>query len=452
MAENENYSKITPEIPPNDFEAEQGVIGCMIFDKDGIDIAYEILRGEDFYRPEHKIIFEAIIEMYSEDTPVDIITLKNKLETMDMLNNIGGLEYIVHLFNLVSTSALAKQYALIVKEKSTRRKLLKASKDIHSLTFDNTENVESIVEKAEKILESAHNNNTDEDFSPIKEVLESSIDRIEILFKNKSNVTGIETGFADFDMKTAGLQNSDFILIAGRPSMGKTAFAINIAQYAALNKNITTAIFSLEMSKEQLVNRMICSEAFVDAQKLRTGELESEDWQKIAEAVSNLSEAPIYIDDKPEISMAHLRAKCRKLKKDRDLGLIVIDYLQLMNYNGKSESRQQEISQISRSLKSLARELNIPIIALSQLSRAVEQRKPPKPMLSDLRESGAIEQDADVVCFLYREEYYNPETEKRGQAEVIIAKQRNGSIGSVNLAWLGQYTKFANLERRYSEF
>lgn len=450
MAENENYSKITPEIPPNDFEAEQGVIGCMIFDKDGIDIAYEILRGEDFYRPEHKIIFEAIIEMYSEDMPIDIITLKNKLETMDMLNNIGGLEYIVHLFNLVSTSALAKQYALIVKEKSTRRKLLKASKDIHSLTFDNTENVESIVEKAEKILESAHNNNTDEDFSPIKEVLESSIDRIEILFKNKSNVTGIETGFVDFDMKTAGLQNSDFILIAGRPSMGKTAFAINIAQYAALNKNITTAIFSLEMSKEQLVNRMICSEAFVDAQKLRTGELESEDWQKIAEAVSNLSEAPIYIDDKPEISMAHLRAKCRKLKKDRDLGLIVIDYLQLMNYNGKSESRQQEISQISRSLKSLARELNIPIIALSQLSRAVEQRKPPKPMLSDLRESGAIEQDADVVCFLYREEYYNPETEKRGQAEVIIAKQRNGSIGSVNLAWLGQYTKFANLERRYS--
>ncbi|MDE6181580.1 MAG: replicative DNA helicase, partial [Eubacteriales bacterium] len=372
-------------------------------------------------------------------------------ESLDMLNQIGGLEYIVHLFGLVSTSPLTKQYAIIVKEKSVRRKLLKASKDIHTLTFDNTESVENIVEKAEKILEGASDSGRTEDFSHIGEVLETSIEKIEELFRNKSKITGIETGFADFDMKTAGLQNSDFILIAARPSMGKTAFVINIAQYAALNKNVTTAIFSLEMSKEQLINRMICSEGIIEAQKLRTGDIEPGDWQKIAEAVSKLSEAPIYIDDKSNISIPELRAKCRKLKKEKNLGLIVIDYLQLMNGSGRSESRQQEISAISRALKGIARELNVPVIALSQLSRAVEQRKPPKPMLSDLRESGAIEQDADLVCFIYRDEYYNPESEKRGQAEIIIAKQRNGSVGSINLAWLGQYTKFASLERQYTD-
>lgn len=452
MVTEDNINKIVPEIPPNDFDAEQAVIGSMIFDKDGIDLAYEILKADDFYRPEHSILFNAIIDMYSENVPVDLITLKNKLETMNMLNQIGGLEYIVHLLGIVSTSALTKQYATIVKEKSIRRKLLKASKEIHSLSFDNTENVENIIEKAENILGGVGNYNNLDDFSPIKEVLSSSIERIEHLFKNKSNITGLETGFTDFDMKTAGLQNSDFILIAARPSMGKTAFAINIAQNVAMRKNVTTAIFSLEMSKEQLVNRMICSEALFDAQKLRTGEITTpEDWAKLADAVSRLSEAPIYIDDKSSISIPELRAKCRKLKKDKNLGLIVIDYLQLMNSSGKTESRQQEISAISRALKGIARELDIPVIALSQLSRAVEQRKPPKPMLSDLRESGAIEQDADVVCFLYREEYYNPETEKRGQAEVIIAKQRNGSVGTINLAWLGQYTKFASLERQYSD-
>lgn len=452
MVTEDNINKIVPEIPPNDFDAEQAVIGSMIFDKEGIDSAYEILKADDFYRPEHSILFNAIIDMYSENVPVDLITLKNKLETMNMLNQIGGLEYIVHLLGIVSTSALTKQYAIIVKEKSIRRKLLKASKEIHSLSFDNTENVENIIEKAENILGGVGNYNNLDDFSHIKEVLSSSIERIEHLFKNKSNITGLETGFTDFDMKTAGLQNSDFILIAARPSMGKTAFAINIAQNVALRKNITTAIFSLEMSKEQLVNRMICSEALFDAQKLRTGEITTpEDWAKLADAVSRLSEAPIYIDDKSSISIPELRAKCRKLKKDKNLGLIVIDYLQLMNSSGKNESRQQEISAISRALKGIARELDIPVIALSQLSRAVEQRRPPKPMLSDLRESGAIEQDADVVCFLYREEYYNPETEKRGQAEVIIAKQRNGSVGTINLAWLGQYTKFASLERQYSD-
>lgn len=442
---------INPEIPPNDFEAEQAVLSCMIFDIDGISIAYEMLKAEDFYRPEHKILFEAMISMYSNSQQVDVITLKNKLESMNMLNNVGGYEYIIELYNIVSTSALTKQYTDIVKEKSIRRKILKASKDINVLTFDNTEPIENIVEKAEKIIESIGDSNNLDDFSPISQVLETSIENIENLYRNKSKVTGIETGFADFDMKTSGLQDSDFILIAGRPSMGKTAFAINIAQYAALRKNVTTAIFSLEMSKEQLVNRMICTEALVDAQKLRTGDIQSDDWYKIAEAVSSLSEAPIYIDDKSSITIPELRAKCRRLKKDKDLGLVVIDYLQLMNGSTRNENRQQEISAISRALKGLARELNVPVVALSQLSRAVEQRKPPKPMLSDLRESGAIEQDADLVCFLYREEYYNPETDKRGQAEVIIAKQRNGSVGTVNLSWLGQYTKFASLERTYND-
>lgn len=447
---NQNIT-INPEIPPNDFEAEQAVISCMIFDIDGITTAYEILKSDDFYRQEHKVLFEAMVDMYSNSQPVDIITLKNKLETMNMLQNVGGYEYIVELYNIVSTSALTNQYCNIVKEKSIRRKILKASKDINSLTFDNTQTIENIVEKAEKIIENISDGNSLEDFSPISQVLQTSIEKIESLYRNKNKVTGVETGFVDFDMKTAGLQKSDFILIAARPSMGKTAFVINIAQYAALHNNVTTAIFSLEMSKEQLVNRMICSEALIDAQKMRTGDIQSDDWYKIAESVSALSEAPIYIDDKSAITMPELRAKCRRLKKEKNLGLVVIDYLQLMNGSGKNENRQQEISKISRDLKGLARELDVPVVALSQLSRAVEQRKPPKPMLSDLRESGAIEQDADLVCFLYREEYYNPETEKRGQAEIIIAKQRNGSVGTVNLTWIGQYTKFANLERSYTD-
>lgn len=447
----DNNININPEIPPNDFEAEQAVLSSMIFDIDGISTAYEILKPEDFYRIEHKILFEAMVDMYSKNEYIDIITLKNKLESMNMLNNIGGYEYIVQIYSIVSTSALTKQYADIVKEKSIRRKILKASKDINDLSFDNSQTIDNILEKVERIVSNIDNNDSSDDFSPISQVLQTSIERIENLFKDKRKVTGIETGFIDFDMKTSGLQNSDFILIAARPSMGKTAFVINIAQHAALHNNVTTAIFSLEMSKEQLVNRMICTEALVDAQKLRTGDIQSDDWYKIAEAVSALSEAPIYIDDKSAITIPELRAKCRRLKKEKDLGLVVIDYLQLMNGSGKNENRQQEISNISRALKGLARELNVPVVALSQLSRAVEQRKPPKPMLSDLRESGAIEQDADLVCFLYRDEYYNPETEKRGQAEIIIAKQRNGSVGTINLSWLGQYTKFANLERTYND-
>ncbi len=430
---------------PKDLEAEQSVLGCMIFDIEGISIAYDVLISDDFYSLEHKQIFEAIIDMYSTGENVDIITLKNKLESKKCLEKVGGYDYLVKLYNIVSTSAFTKQYADIVKEKSQRRKLIKVAKTIKEVSCDNSKDINTIISNCEKTIMDLSVNNKTTEFYHILEVLTISLDNIEKLTKNDNRITGIETGFIDFDNNISGLQNSDFILIAGRPSMGKTAFALNIAQYVSIKKNITTAIFSLEMSKEQLVNRMICSEACIETQKFRNGDIKDE-WYKIIEAVNILSEAPIYIDDNTSISIPELKSKCRKLKKEKNLGLVVIDYLQLMNGYGKNENRQQEISSISRALKGLARELNIPIIALSQLSRSVEQRKPPKPMLSDLRESGAIEQDADLVCFLYREEYYIPDTDKKGEAELIIAKHRNGSTGTINLRWLAEYTKFFNLE------
>ncbi len=437
--------------PPSDTEAEQAVISSMLYDSDGIDIAYEILSYDDFYNAENKVLFNAIIEMYSQNIQIDIITLKNKLESMNVLQKIGGIAYITDLFNYSATSGLVRQYAEIVKEKSIRRKLLKASKKIQELAYNNSEIIENIVSEAERALEIVSFDEQNNDFFQINSILQTSLDKLEELNKRKNKITGLETGFTDFDSKTAGLQNSDFILIAARPSMGKTAFVINIAQHVSVKKNITTAIFSLEMSKEQLVNRMLSAQSCIESQKIRTGEIENDEWAKIAEAASILSEAPIYIDDKTSISIPELRAKCRKLKKEKNLGLVVIDYLQLMTFHGRAESRQQEISAISRALKSLARELEIPIIALSQLSRAVEQRRPPRPILSDLRESGAIEQDADLVCFLYREEYYDPTAEeKKGVAEVIIAKQRNGSVGTVNLRWDAMYTRFSNLESYYT--
>lgn len=437
-------------IPPHDQDAEQAVLGCMLFDSDGIVTAFETLVGDDFYRPDHKAIFEAIVELYTVGIPVDIITLKNKLEEKAIFEKIGGMEYITNLAGLISTSVKAKYYVKIVKEKSILRKLIQASGEISAMSYEATENVDEIINKAEKKIFNIIQNRQTSDFSPIHTVLVSAIEKIEEIFYSKNRVTGVETGFIDFDNKTAGLQPSDLILIAARPSMGKTAFALNIAQYASVNKSLSTAIFSLEMSKEQLVNRLLCSQAMIDAQKLRTGSLEQNDWNDIAHAMGQLSEAPIYIDDTPGITAMELRAKCRKLKLEKGLDLIVIDYLQLMSgSSGRNDSRQQEISEISRSLKAIAREMNAPVIALSQLSRACEARADHRPMLSDLRESGAIEQDADVVVFLYRDEYYNPETEKKNQAEVIIAKQRNGPTGTVDLAWLGAYTKFANIERGF---
>lgn len=445
-----NNSTFSVEVPPNDFDAEQAVIGCMLFDTEGILVASEILNSDDFYRTQHKIVFDAILSLNSNDEPVDVITLKNKLETLGRFEQIGGTEYLISLTNVVSTSANVKYYSEIVKEKSIRRKLLDMAKQVQKDSFDNTKPIEHLINKAEKILENVSYTSANENFEPIDDILERILDRLEEVYKNKNKFTGLETGFLDFDIKTSGLQPSDFILIAARPSMGKTAFVLNIAQHICIKNQVPTVIFSLEMSKDQLINRIICSEGNVDAQRLKTGDIKDEDWSKISEAVGAISNSPIYIDDNSAITLAEIRAKCRKLKRDKNLGLIIIDYLQLMSSGLKNESRQQEISAISRSLKSLARELNVPIIALSQLSRAVEHRKPARPVLSDLRESGAIEQDADLVCFLYREEYYSPDTEKKGIAEVIISKQRNGAVGSLELGWVGKYTKFTNIERVYS--
>jgi len=434
-------------IPPHDIEAEQSVLGSMIIDHEAIVTASEILRGEDFYRPDHKIIYEACIDLFNQNSPIDLVTLKSRLEEMGLLEQVGGISYLSHLAASVPTSAHIKQYAKIVESKSILRRLIKACQDISAVSFEAKEDVNNILNQAEQSIFHILQNKHTEDFSPMREVLLSAFEKIEEIYRNQGKVTGIPTGFIDLDYKTAGFQPSDLILIAARPSMGKTAFALNIAQYAAVRQKVPVAIFSLEMSKEQLVNRMLCAEAMIDSQKLRTGSLEQEDWVKIARSMGPLSEAPIYIDDTPGISVMEMRAKCRRLKLEKGLGMIFIDYLQLMTANRRFESRQQEISEISRSLKALAREMEAPVVALSQLSRACEARADHRPMLSDLRESGAIEQDADVVMFLYRDEYYHPDTEKKNQAEVIIAKQRNGPTGTVDLIWLGQYTKFVNMQK-----
>lgn len=448
----DSLSSYSAHVPPHDVEAEQSVLGSMIIDRDAIIAATEILSSDDFYRPDHKLIYEAMLELFSKGEPIDLVTLKSKLENMGTLEQIGGIRYIADLANSVPTSAHIKKYSKIVEEKSILRKLIKASQSISSMSYEASEKVESIMEYAEKTVFDIMQNRRTEEFSHIKEILPKAFDKIEQIYNNRGTTTGISTGFADLDLKTAGLQPSDLILVAARPSMGKTAFALNIVQHAAVKNQVPTAIFSLEMSEEQLVNRMLSAEAHIDAQKLRTGELDQDDWLSIARSMAPLSSAPVYIDDTPGITVNEVRAKCRRLKLEHGLGLVVIDYLQLMsgNPNGRGDNRQQEISEISRSLKALAREINAPVIALSQLSRACETRADHRPMLSDLRESGAIEQDADVVAFLYRDEYYNPDTDKKGIAEVIIAKQRNGPTGTVDLVWLGKYTKFANIQQSYN--
>lgn len=444
--------KNTPQfqnVPPHDTEAEQAVLSSVFMDRDAASVAMENLRGDDFYNIDYKIIFETSEELYHSGIPIDMITVKNRLEEKNLFEQVGGIQGLANIASAVGSSVNIKHYIKIVEEKSILRRLIKMSSDISALSYRGAEPVENIVEKAEKgIFDIMQNRHTDE-FHHIREVAVSSFEKIEEVYVNKGKLTGVPTGFVDFDAKTAGLQKSDLILIAARPSMGKTAFVLNIAQNAAIRNNIPTAIFSLEMSREQLTNRMLCSEAMMDAQKLRTGDLNDEDWNTLISAMGPLSDAPIYIDDTPGISVMDLRAKCRRLKVEKGLGLIIIDYLQLMSGSGRNDSRQQEISEISRALKSVAREMEAPVIALSQLSRACEQRADHRPMLSDLRESGAIEQDADVVAFLYRDEYYFPDTEKKNQAELIIAKQRNGPTGTVELAWLGQYTKFSNILKKY---
>ncbi|MCL1925215.1 MAG: replicative DNA helicase [Defluviitaleaceae bacterium] len=431
---------------PHDIEAEQAILGCMFFGEEASDYAVENMRGSYFHSAAHRTIFETMVELTRERIGIDIVTVKASLDKKNVTEAVGGREYLINIASSVSTAANLSQYIKIVENKAILRKLINTSNGISSMSYEEKESIETIVEYAEKEIFNIISGRSSEDFAHIKEIMEVAVERIEELSNQNSKITGIETGFIDFDEKTAGLQNGDFILIAARPSMGKTAFALNIAQYSATKKKIPVAVFSLEMSKEQLVTRMLSSEAMLDSQKLRTGDLKGEDWERIAHGVHILANSPIYINDTPGITVSQIRAKSRKLKLEKGLGLILIDYLQLMSGSaGPTNNRQQEISEISRSLKGLARELNVPVVALSQLSRAVEARGDKRPMLSDLRESGAIEQDADVVSFLYRDEYYNPETETPNTAELIIAKQRNGPTGTVNLAWLSKHTKFANI-------
>lgn len=440
------------KVPPHDEDAEQAVLGSMLTDNDAVMAAVEVLKEDAFYREDNKIIYQAILNLYSKSEPIDIITLKDELESMEKFEQVGGFEYLASLPDKVPTTANVQKYIKIVEEKSVLRNLIKTANEIIELGYNPTEDVEDIMDGAEKKIFDIMQSKNTKSYTPIKDVLVESFTNLEKLYNQKQHVTGVPTQFYDLDDKTAGLHGSELILVAARPAMGKTAFALNIATNAALRANVPVAIFSLEMSKDQLVNRMLCSEAMVDSNKVRTGKLDEEDWTKLAEAIGPLSEAGVYIDDTPGISVMEIRTKCRKLKMEKNIGLVVIDYLQLISgSNKRNGSREQEISEISRSLKVLAKELNVPVIALSQLSRAVEQRDDHRPMLSDLRESGAIEQDADIVMFLYRDDYYNKESAEKDIAEVIIAKQRGGSTGTVKLYWMGNYTKFVNIERRFDD-
>ena len=437
-------------VPPHSIEAEQSVVGAMLMDRDAITTASEIICGDDFYQTAYGVIFDSVVELFNEGKPVDLITLQNRLKEKDVPEEISSLEFVRDMLAAVPTSANVKYYAEIVAEKSTLRKMIKMNEEIANACYLAKEPVEAIMERTEKKVFELVQNRNNGDFVPIKQVVLNALEKIEKSSKSKGTVTGIPTGFIDLDYKTSGLQPSDLILVAARPSMGKTAFVLNIAQHVAFRQNKTVAIFSLEMSKEQLVNRLFSLESYVDAQLLRTGNLKDSDWEKRIEGAGIIGRSNLIIDDTPGISISEMRSKCRKYKLEHNLELIIIDYLQLMSgsVGGRSESRQQEISDISRSLKALARELHVPVISLSQLSRAVEQRPDHRSMLSDLRESGQIEQDADVVMFNYRDDYYNKDTEHVNEAEIIIAKQRNGPIGTVTLTWLPQYTKFANSQRK----
>lgn len=438
---------VIKRILPHSIEAEQSVIGSMLMDREAIVIASEIIMGEDFYSRQYGMLFETMVELNDEGQPVDLVTLQNRLREKDVPPEISSLEFVRELMSAVPTSANIKYYANIVAEKSTLRKLIKLNDEISNTCYAGKEPLEMILEETEKkVFQLVQKRNT-EDFVPIRQVVMNAMEKIEQASRNNGAVTGIPTGFLDLDYRTAGLQPSDLILVAARPSMGKTAFVLNIAQHIAFKQNMCVAIFSLEMSKEQLVNRLFSLESQVNSQSLRTGQLSDAEWEKLIESAGVIGKSKLIIDDTPGISIAELRSKCRKYKLDHDLKIIIIDYLQLMSGSGRSDSRQQEISDISRSLKALARELSVPVVALSQLSRAVEQRPDHRPMLSDLRESGAIEQDADVVMFIYRDDYYNKDTDMKGIAEIIIAKQRNGPIGTVNLVWLPDYTRFANMQK-----
>lgn len=438
---------IIKRIMPHSIEAERSVIGAMLMDREAIMIASEMLTGDDFYQRQCGIMFETMVEMYGREEPVDLITLQDSLRAKDVPVEVSSMDFARELLENVWTSANIKYYANIVAEKATLRRLIKLNDEINNLCYGGTEPFDEILEQTEKKVFALVQKRNVGEFVPIKQVVLNAIQKIEAASRTKGNVTGIATGFKDLDYQTSGFQPSDLILIAARPSMGKTAFVLNIAQYMAFRNQETVAVFSLEMSKEQLVNRLLSMESGVDAQKLRNGNLTDSDWERLVEGAEGVAGSNLIIDDTPGITLAELRSKCRKYKMENKLSIVMIDYLQLMSGGGRaSDSRQQEISDISRGLKSLARELNVPVVALSQLSRAVEQRPDHRPMLSDLRESGAIEQDADMVMFLYRDAYYNKDSDMKNLAEVIVAKQRNGPIGTINLLWMPEYTTFKNFK------
>ncbi|MCD8337871.1 MAG: replicative DNA helicase [Lachnospiraceae bacterium] len=432
---------------PHSTEAEQSVIGAMLMDSDAVTAASEMLTADDFYQKQYGILFDAMVELYGENQPIDLITLQNRLREKDVPPEISSMEFVQGLLSMTYTSANIRGYAQIVAEKAQMRRLIKMSEEIAAACYAGKDNVEVIMEDTEKKMFQVLQRKSGDDFTPIKEIVLNALDKIEAASRTKGSVTGLATGFIDLDYKTSGFQPSDLLLIAARPSMGKTAFVLNIAEYMAFHNNLTVAVFSLEMSKEQLVNRLFAMESRVESQALRTGNLNDSEWANLIEAAGTIGRSNLIIDDTPGISVSELRSKCRKYKLEYNLDIIMIDYLQLMTGSRRADSRQQEISDISRSLKEIARELQVPVVALSQLSRAVEQRPDHRPMLSDLRESGAIEQDADVVMFIYRDDYYNHDTQKKDVAEIIIAKQRNGPIGTVELAWLPRFTKFANMKK-----
>lgn len=435
-------------VMPHNIEAEQSVIGSMLMDKEAIMTASEIINGEDFYQKQYGILFDNMVELFNEGKAVDLVTLQNRLKENGVPEEVSNMGFVRELLTNIPTSANVKYYADIVYEKAVLRKLIKVNEQIANECYVGADKLDNILEDTEKKIFDIVQRRNAGDYVPINKIVQSSIMRVSAASKLKGNVTGIPTGFIDLDYRTSGMQKSDLVLVAARPSMGKTAFVLNMAQYMAFECNKTVAIFSLEMSSEQLVNRLLAMEARIDAQKLRNGNLEDRDWESLLESAGTVAKSNLIIDDRAS-TLTEIRSKCRKFKLEHNLDIVIIDYLQLMSSGGSrvSDSRQQEISDISRGLKRMARELDVPVVALSQLSRAVEQRPDHRPMLSDLRESGAIEQDADVVMFLYRDEYYNKDSELKGTAEVIIAKQRNGPIGTVTLAWLPQYTKFANIKK-----
>ena len=437
--------EVVNKVQPNDTLAEQAVLGSMLVSRDAVQAAVEVLKPEDFYREDNREIYSAMMDIYSIGKEIDMITVTEQLRLRGTLERIGGTQNLATLIDNVPTTSNIENYVKIVEEKSTLRNLIRVANDIIKTGYSQTEELDSIIEQSEKGIFDLVQSRNSKGYASMKEILVDAFDSIEKMYQNKSRLSGIESGFIDLDEKISGLNNSDLIIVAARPAMGKSAFVLNIASFVAMHDKVPVMIFSLEMSKEQLVKRILSSESEIDSMKLNNANLDSDEWLKLGEASGRLSDIPIYIDDTPALSSSEIRAKCRKAKLEKNVGLIIIDYLQLMESRTNNASRQQEISEISRSLKILAKELDVPVIALSQLSRATESRADHRPMLSDLRESGSIEQDADIVMFLHREDYYDKETEKKNIAEVIIAKNRNGETGTVELAWMGKYTKFANL-------